>query len=58
MMIAGRRAMTQSHQKERKNAHIPKRGRGRRGMVHGLLRLLRLHSLKSHRWLTRPRWST
>jgi len=32
-MIGGRRAMTQSHQKEtkRQNAHIPKRGRGRRG---------------------------
>jgi len=45
-MIGGRRAMTQSHwkEKERKKAHIPKRGRGRRGMVQ---RLLRLHSLKS-----------
>jgi len=53
----GRRAQTQSYrkEKERRNAHIPKRGRGRRGMVQGLLRL---HSLKSHRLLTRPRWST
>jgi len=32
-MIGGRRAMTQSHQKERQSGHIPKRGRGRR--VHG-----------------------
>jgi len=33
MMIGGRRAMTQSNrkEKERQNAHIPKRGRGRRG---------------------------
>jgi len=32
-MIGGRRAMTQSHQKEkeRQNTHIPNRGRGRRG---------------------------
>jgi len=30
-MIAGRCAMTQSHRRERKNTHIPKRGRGRRG---------------------------
>jgi len=28
-MIGGMRAMTQSHRRERKNAHIPKRGRGR-----------------------------
>ena len=62
-MIGGRRAQTQSYrkEKERRNAHIPKRGRGRRGMVQGLLRL---HSLRSHRLLTchrlltRPRWST
>ena len=26
-MIAGRRVMTQSHRKERKNTHIPKRGK-------------------------------
>jgi len=56
-MIGGSRAQTQSYrkEKERRNAHISKRGRGRRGMVQGLLRL---HSLKSHRLLTRPRWST
>ena len=30
-MIGGRRAMTQSYQKERQSGHIPKRGRGRRG---------------------------
>nr|ABN09180.1 IMP dehydrogenase/GMP reductase, putative [Medicago truncatula] len=30
-MIGGRRAMTQSHQRERQSGHIPKRGRGRRG---------------------------
>nr|ABO79400.1 IMP dehydrogenase/GMP reductase, putative [Medicago truncatula] len=30
-MIGGRRAMTQSHRRERQIAHIPKRGRGRRG---------------------------
>lgn len=30
-MIGGRRAMTQSHRRERKSGHIPKRGRGRRG---------------------------
>ena len=30
-MIGGRRAMTQSHRKERQRGHIPKRGRGRRG---------------------------
>jgi len=32
-MIGGRRAQTQSYrkEKERRNAHIPKRGRGRRG---------------------------
>jgi len=30
-MIGGRRAMTQSHRKERQSGHIPKRGRGRRG---------------------------
>jgi len=32
-MIGGRRVMTQSHLQERKNAHIPKsgRGKGRRG---------------------------
>nr|ABN09055.1 IMP dehydrogenase/GMP reductase, putative [Medicago truncatula] len=29
-MIGGRRAMTQSHRRERKSGHIPKRGRGRR----------------------------
>ncbi|RHN70599.1 hypothetical protein MtrunA17_Chr3g0137281 [Medicago truncatula] len=29
-MIAGRRAMTQSHRKESESGHIPKRGRGRR----------------------------
>jgi len=29
-MIGGRRAMTQSHRKERQRGHIPKRGRGRR----------------------------
>jgi hypothetical protein len=63
-MIGGRRAQTQSYrkEKERRNAHIPKRGRGRRGgMVQGVLSLLRLlrHRLKSRRWLTRPRrWST
>jgi len=28
-MIDGRRAMTQSHQKERQSGHIPKRGRGK-----------------------------
>jgi len=62
-MIGGRRAQTQSYwkEKERRNAHILKRGRGRRGMVQGLLRL---HILKSyrlltrHKLLTRPRWST
>jgi len=27
-MIGGRRAMTQSYQKERQSGHIPKRGRG------------------------------
>ncbi|XP_039690598.1 protein MAIN-LIKE 1-like [Medicago truncatula] len=30
-MIGGRRAMTQSHRRERQGGHIPKRGRGRRG---------------------------
>ena len=30
-MIAGRRAMTQSHQQERQSGHIPKRGRGKGG---------------------------
>ncbi|KEH21109.1 transmembrane protein, putative [Medicago truncatula] len=30
-MIGGRRAMTQSHRRERQSGHIPKRGRGRRG---------------------------
>jgi len=30
-MIGGRRAMTQSHRKERQDGHIPKRGRGWRG---------------------------
>jgi len=56
-MIGGGRAHTQSYrkEKERRNTHIPKRGRGQRGMVQGLLRL---HILKSHRLLTRPRWST
>ena len=29
-MIGGRRAMTQSHRRERQRGHIPKRGRGRR----------------------------
>ena len=28
-MIGGRRAMTQSHRKERERGHIPKRGKGR-----------------------------
>jgi len=28
-MIGGRRAMTHSHRRERQNAHIPKRGRGK-----------------------------
>ncbi|XP_039687058.1 protein MAIN-LIKE 1-like [Medicago truncatula] len=30
-MIGGRRAMTQSHRRERQSGHIPKRGKGRRG---------------------------
>jgi len=30
-MIGGRRALTQSHRKERQSGHIPKRGRGRKG---------------------------
>jgi hypothetical protein len=30
-MIGGRRAMTQSHRKERQSGHNPKRGRGQRG---------------------------
>jgi len=28
-LICGRRAMTQSHRKERQSGHIPKRGRGK-----------------------------
>jgi len=51
-MIGGRRAMTQSHQKERQRGEEVKGGQ----MVQGLLRL---HTLNSHRWLTRTRrWST
>jgi len=30
-MIGGRRAMTQSHRRERQRGHIPKRGRGKGG---------------------------
>ena len=30
-MIGGRRAMTQSHRRERQSGHIPKRGRGKGG---------------------------
>jgi len=62
-MIGGRRAQIQSYRKkkERRNTHIPKMGRGRRGMVQGLLRLYILKSQKlltRHRLLTRLRWST
>jgi len=56
-LISGRLAMTNSVRRARQNAHIPKReiDKGRMGMVQGVLRL---HNLKSHMWLTRPRWST
>jgi len=57
-MIGGRRAMTQSHQKERQNAHTLERGRGRRGDGLGTFQASQATQLEESQVVDRARWST